>query len=148
LCRDVAAAAPQLTHSPRVSLALVAGFAALHERVGSIRAHGARLLVPAAAVCLTHDVVTFGLVAGVGGADGRRVVRQHVLPPPQPQGHPCSRQVTPHSARTPPSTTTHSHSPAHRDIVVNITALFINFGIVAAAVADLVLYQTLLKQTV
>jgi hypothetical protein len=31
---------------------------------------------------------------------------------------------------------------------MNITALFINFGIVAAAAATLVLYQTLLKQTV
>jgi hypothetical protein len=32
--------------------------------------------------------------------------------------------------------------------VVNITALFINLGIVAAAAIDIVLYQTLLKKTV
>jgi hypothetical protein len=35
-----------------------------------------------------------------------------------------------------------------RDIVMNITALFINLGIVTAAIVDLVLYQTLLKRTV
>ena len=31
---------------------------------------------------------------------------------------------------------------------MNIAALFINFGIVAAAIITLVLYQTLLKETV